>query len=102
MSFGFSVGDFLAAGKLISDVISSLRAASVSEYRELILELDGLERALYEIEHMKCNSSQEAAVNAIKVAALMCQHPLDDFAGKLRKFEGLGSDEANKRSRLGI
>lgn len=90
MSFGFSVGDFITAGKLITDIVSSLRTSSISEYRELILELHGLQRALYEIEHLKCHPSQEAAVNGIKVAALMCQHPLEEFSGKVRKYESLG------------
>lgn len=102
MSFGFSVGDFLAAASLISDIVTSLRAASIAEYRELILELHGLQRALYEIEHLKCTSDQEAAVNAIKVAALMCQYPLDDFSAKLKKFEGLGFSGGQKRSKLEI
>ena len=100
LSFGFSVGDFITVGRLISDIVTSLRAASISEYRELILELYGLERALHEIEHLKCTSSQEAAVNGIKVAALMCQYPLDDFSAKLKKFERLGFDSGKTHSKL--
>ena len=100
MSFGFSVGDFLTVGKLVADIITSLRSASIAEYRELICELHGLQRALHEIEHLKCTSSQEAAVNGIKVAALMCQYPLDEFSAKLKKFERLGIAEGKTRSRL--
>ena len=100
MSFGFSVGDFLTARRLISDIVTSLRAASVAEYRELICELHGLQRALHEIEHLKCTSSQEAVVNGIKVAAVMCLYPLDDFSAKLKKFERLGFDGGKTRSRL--
>ena len=100
LSFGFSVGDFITVGRLISDIVTSLRAASISEYRELILELHGLERALREIEHLKCTSSQEAAVNGIKVAALMCQYPLDDFSAKLKKFERLGYNGSKTHSKL--
>ncbi len=94
MSFGISIGDFIAVGRLIQDIVSSLRASSKSEYRELILELHGLQRALHEIEHLKCHPSQEPAVNGIKVAALMCQYPLDEFAGKLKQFESLGLGKA--------
>lgn len=96
MSFGFSVGDFITVGKLITGIVSSLRTSSISEYRELILELHGLQRALYEIEHLKCHPSQEAAVNGIKVAALMCQHPLDEFAGKIKKYESLSLAEGKE------
>ncbi len=100
MSFGFSIGDFITVGKLVQDIVSSLRASSKSEYRELILELHGLQRALHEIEHLNCHPSQESAVSGIKVAALMCQYPLDEFAGKLKQFESLGPGKAEHASRL--
>ena len=100
MSFGFSVGDFITVGKLIQDIVSSLRASSISEYHELILELHGLQRALNEIEHLKCHPSQEPAISGIKVAALMCQYPLDEFASKLKKFESLGLGQAGHTSKL--
>jgi len=102
MSFGFSVGDFVTAAGLIRDIISCLRTASISEYRELIFELHGLQRALYEIEHLQCLPDQEAAVSGIKVAALMCQHPLDEFAKKLKKFESLGTIEGEKMSKADV
>lgn len=90
MSFGFSVGDFITVGRLIQHTVSSLHASSNAEYRELIIELHSLQRALHTIEHLKCHPSQEPAASGIKVAALMCQYPLDEFVGKLKKFESLG------------
>ena len=99
MSFGFSVGDFITAGRLIRQVISSLRASSISEYQGLILELYGLQRALDQIERLKCQAGQEAAVNAVKVAALMCQHQLDDFAGKLKKFDSMDCNNGSRTSK---
>ena len=102
MSFGFSIGDFITTGMLIHDIISSLSSSSIAEYRELILELHGLQRALHGIEHLKSDPSQEAAINGIKVAALMCQHPLDEFAGKLRNFEGLSGTVASKATKLEV
>ena len=39
MSFGFSVGDFLAVGGLIVNIVDILRG-SRSEYQELIRELE--------------------------------------------------------------
>lgn len=105
MSFGFSVGDFVTVGKLVGDTISSLRTASISEYQELILELHGLQRALNEIEHLEAPPGQEAAVNSIKVAALMCQYPLDDFATKLKQFEKLDTvvyNQSSEREKLQV
>ena len=100
MSFGVSVGDFITVGRLIQDIVSSLRASSISEYHELILELHGLQRALNEIEHLKCHPSQEPAISGIKVAALMCQYPLDEFASKLKKFESLDLGQAGHASKF--
>ena len=89
MSFGFSVGDFVVAAKLINDIVSALRSSSSNEYRELIVELHNLGRALNEIEHLQCVPEQVSAVAAVRVAALTCQFPLSEFATKLRKFECL-------------
>lgn len=90
MSFGFSVGDFVTVGLLIRQIFSSLRIESVKEYNELKLELHGLQRALYGIEHLRHGPGQEATVNGIKVAALMCQYPLKEFATKIEKYNSLG------------
>ena len=90
MSLGISAGDFVAAAKLIQSIVSVLNKSSTSEFHELLLELHGLQRALDEIEHLECSPEQQPAVNAVKAAALMCQYRLDDFAGKLNKFESLG------------
>lgn len=90
MSFGFSVGDFIAAGILIKDIVSALQASSTTDHQELLLEFHGLQRALNEIEHLKASPQQESEVSAVKVAALTCQYRLHDFAEKLKKYESLG------------
>jgi hypothetical protein len=89
MSFGFSVGDFLAASKTIKDIVSALRHSSSTSYRELVRELYGLQRALGEIEHLQCPPGQETALNAVKAVALTIQYPLNEFASKLKKYEQL-------------
>lgn len=106
MSFGVSVGDFIAAGVLIKSIVSALQTSLASEHLELLLELDGLQRALDEIEHLQASPQQETKVNAVRVAALTCQYQLDDFAGKLKTYESLsratnsGSIEKAKLWRL--
>ncbi len=89
MSFGFSAGDFIAAANLIADIVSALRTSSTFAYRELTIELHNLERALQDIEHLECVPEKTAAGNAVKVAALTCRFPLDEFATKLSKFRCL-------------
>jgi hypothetical protein len=48
ISFGFSVGDFVAVGKLISDIVISLRSigGASSEYQELTRGLNSLIKTL--------------------------------------------------------
>jgi hypothetical protein len=100
MSFGFAVGDFIAAGTLIKDIITILRTSARSEYQELMLELHGLQRALYQIEHLEAPPERQIFVVSIKVAALMCTHVLDEFAGKLKKFESLACQSGNSKVKI--
>lgn len=37
-------------------------------------------------------------VNAIKLAPVMCQAPLDEFAGKLKKYDILAESDPKKNS----
>lgn len=99
MSFGFSVGDFLTAASLTCEIISALRNDSRASYQQLILEIHGLQRALDEIEHLRVPPGQEVAINGIKVAALTCQHPLEEFSKKLKKYKDLGEFNGNQRGR---
>jgi hypothetical protein len=89
MSFGFSVGDFLAAASVIKDIVKCLKASggSASEYQELMLEIDGLQNALTKIEHLKGSAERTPTINGIKVAALNCQFVLRNFLEKLKEYE---------------
>lgn len=98
MSFGVYVGDFIAVGILVKNIVSTLQI-SASDHQELLLELDGLQRALDKIEHLQADPAQQTEVNAVKVVALTCQYRLDDFAGKLSKYENLGYKAANSAER---
>ncbi|KAI9776512.1 MAG: hypothetical protein M1839_009546 [Geoglossum umbratile] len=86
MSLGpTSVSSFVAVGKLIANIASSLRdsGGSKSEYQEVLRELDTLQRALTYVTSLK---KGEAAV-------LACQYPLTEFYSKIQKYEpslGLG------------
>lgn len=67
MSFGFSVGDFLAVGKLITDITNSLSEAggSKSEYQELLRELDSLNHALKHLEKLRSDNAASANLESI-------------------------------------
>jgi len=74
MSFGFSVGDFIAALELVGTVIQSLRESSgaKSEFRGLVHELYGLETALLRIKHLDLDEEYEADYLSLKQAASQC------------------------------
>lgn len=100
MSFGFSVGDFVAIARLVSDIANALRSSSISEFKELVTELENVQRALYEIEHLVASPGQESKIDSIKVAALRCRHPLDVFATRLKKYQALGEASLTKKEQL--
>lgn len=89
MSFGFSVGDFVTIGILISDIVRSLQTigGAASEYQELVCELRGLRSVLDIIAQLKGASHQISTIDGLKLAALNCQFVLDDFRTKLRKYK---------------
>lgn len=88
MSFGFSAGDFIAVGKLVTDIIFSLQAGgSRSDYQELVRELDSLQRALEVIENLQCTPGKPKAFETLKSAALSCRHPLEKFKAKIEKYK---------------
>lgn len=100
MSFGFSVGDFLATARLIKSIVDALQKSSESEFKELTLELHAVQRALNEIEQLQPSPGQDNSVNAIKIVALVCQHPLQEFADKLEKYESFGHSAGTKKEHI--
>jgi hypothetical protein len=90
MSFGFSVGDFVAVGKLICEITSSLQTigGAKSEYQELIREFDSLLTALRSLDQLENKTSTpNKLLDSIKCAALSCRYPLEDFLAKVKKYE---------------
>ncbi|KAI1321128.1 hypothetical protein F5Y16DRAFT_73753 [Xylariaceae sp. FL0255] len=88
MSFGFSVGDFLAVGQLTADVISCLRdvRGSKSEYQALILELECLQATFVRLDTIP-TSKWSVALESVKFTALSCRRPLETFLARIKKFE---------------
>ncbi|KAF2800861.1 hypothetical protein K505DRAFT_227706 [Melanomma pulvis-pyrius CBS 109.77] len=89
MSFGFSVGDFIAIGKLICDITSCLQSVggAKSDYQELIREFELLDAALRHLDQLDNTTSASTRLDAIKYAALSCRLPLEEFLDKARKYE---------------
>ncbi|PQE08909.1 hypothetical protein CJF32_00002717 [Rutstroemia sp. NJR-2017a WRK4] len=93
MSFGFSVGDFLAVATLIKEVVVSLKDAggAAEDYQQLTVELHGLQRALDSIEDLRVDpgTPQAENINNLKVTALGCRYVLEEALKKLRSYESL-------------
>ena len=89
VGFGFSVGDFIAATKLVGTVIDALGASSKSssELQELLRQLDSLETALQEVKHLEINDSLHAEVLALKQSAAQCQLTITDFLRKTESYQ---------------
>ena len=89
MSFGFSVGDFVAVGKLVVEITNSLKDAggSKSGYQDLLRQLESLQRALQDLDKLQAQGSPSATLDSIKSNALMCRRPLEEFLGKLKRYD---------------
>ena len=89
MSFGFSVGDFVAVGGLILDITKSLQdvGGAKSDYQELLQELKTLQIALEHLDSLERVSPHSPYLESIKFAALSCRQPLEQFLHKIKKYE---------------
>ena len=83
MSFGFSVGDFIAVGKLIIQISSALRESTgaSAEYQSLLLRLDSLMETLRIADHSIRGSQllPLSATNAILNHLRQCSTHLQKF-----------------------
>lgn len=88
MSFGFSVGDFIAVGGVIADICNCLRDAGGSkrECQELERELQCLQKALVHLDSLNA-SNPSATLDSIRYAAISCRRPLEEFLSKIRKYD---------------
>jgi hypothetical protein len=102
MSFGFSVGDFIAVGSIINTIVGSLNEAggSKSDYQELLRELESLQQALHHLDRLQLGDACSTDLDSIKYAALSCRRPLEQFLAKIEKYDkslGVWSDRSALR-----
>jgi hypothetical protein len=92
ITFG-SVGDILSVCLIVKDLVAALddSRGSSAEYREVIRELWGLDRALLEVDLLSrtCENTTEmtALFNTAKKAADDCRQSIASFSKKIRKYE---------------
>jgi len=102
VGFGFSVGDFIAALKLVSTVIDALQKSGEArnEQRELLHQLYSLETALLRVKRLELGESQHAELQALKQAAAQCQRTITDFWNKIEPYQKNLGPSASKSERL--
>ena len=88
IGFGFSVGDFLAALRLVGTIIDVLRESSgaSSSFRSLINELYTLESVLLRVKRLDVDISHVEKV-ALQQVASQCQRTFDTFYKKIQKYQ---------------
>jgi hypothetical protein len=84
MSFGFSIGDFLAAIELVHDLAIALSDShgSVAKFKGLVQELYSLERAMIEAKTLQVPSGLESELWMVQQAASQAQAAITDFLQK--------------------
>lgn len=89
MSFGFGVGDFIAVGKLVTDIVLALKdsGGSRTEYQDLVRELECLRTGLIHLDKLTATGASPN-LTAIKYTALSCRRPLEEFLTKMSKYDG--------------
>lgn len=89
MSFGWSVGDVIAAIQLTTKVITSLSDANGSRthFQELESELNGLQTALLDISDLTSCPEQIPEITALKFASCACGETIQRFYEKIKPFE---------------
>lgn len=84
MSFGFAVGDFLAAIDLVHDLAVALSDSrgSGAKFKGLVQELYFLERAMIAINGLQVPAGLESHLWIVQQAASQCQRAITDFLRK--------------------
>ena len=71
----------------LSGTNGQIEWTSESAYYSLLLELKALPRALLQSQDLKPAKHELLQLNAIRVTALTCSRPFDEFLTKISKFE---------------
>jgi len=90
MSFGFSVGDFLAVGQLVFKISASLNEStgSSAQYKELLLQFHCFKQLLNTVHnHIASSQFPPSAVRAITEHISQCKPLLRKFDTTTEKYK---------------
>ena len=96
--FGFSFGDMVSGISLVKDLIKALQdsGGAATDYRDLMSELYGLERALIAIKDLSLLESADE-YQAVRQAVGQCQICVDRFLQKVIKYQPLSAGKTALR-----
>lgn len=89
VGFGFSVGDFIRAVRLVGTVTDALSASSKStaELQELLRQLHSLQTALREIENLNLDESLHNELFALKESAAQSRLTITQFLRTTESYQ---------------
>lgn len=90
MSFGFSVGDFIALLNLVERVASEVKSYKDAprHFQNLAFELAALHGTLQHVLRLKSSDLDESdSLEKIRAVALHCQQPVQSFRDKMYGFD---------------
>src|SRR5437762_990911 len=88
-AFGFSVGDFISAIRVIQKICNSLQTAggASTQYQRVMVELNGLSNVLHQLEKIEPTEDDAGQVNTLRAMVRACELQLSDFLSKLEKYK---------------
>jgi hypothetical protein len=100
MPFAVGIGDVIAMGELVKDIINCLQSVGGAKdgYQELIREFDALETTLCGLDQLDDKTGLSTEIYQTKSAALSCRYPLEQFLTKIQRYEA----SLGPRSRPGL
>ena len=102
MSFGFSIGDFVAVGQLCWTVYLRCKNAP-GQYAELSLEVSGLCTVIEETRELfltqRLSLEQQRKLSTCREG---CEKVLQDLSALLSKYESLGTKSRRTFDRMGF
>ena len=89
MPFSVSIGDGIAVAKLIISISRSLQdvGGARTDYKELLRELQTLQKTIAHLDTLQQQTEDIKTLDSIKFAALSCRQPLEEFLGKIKKYD---------------
>jgi hypothetical protein len=89
MSFGYSIGDFIAGANLSYRLLQALSSSRgpTQEYQEAVMEIGAIHQAFLQVGRMTSNPTlSHATINAASCIVLSSMSIIDDFLEKTKRY----------------